>query len=314
MLKATTKNNPWTASEVRNQIICGDVLESLKRIPDGMVTLAVTSPPYNTDIAYASHDDNMTWHDYLDWLKEVWTECARTLRPGGRLVVNIDAITNWDDDRDSEYTRPIYAELVNMMREIDDINFRTEIMWCKAKNDPELGQVVGRATAWGSYLSCSNPVVMRNHEYLLVWSKGQWALPGDAENSDMTEDEFLKYTRSTWCVQPESRKLGGHPVPYPEELMRRVIKLFSYRGDVVLDPFNGSGTTTSAAASLMRGYIGIDLEEKYCAFAEKRARQSASTGEQAEQFNPYVNRSDRMEATKKAKQKKARPVEKDLMA
>lgn len=261
---------------VINTIIHDDVLKGLSQIPDETISLVFTSPPYNTEIDYGSHEDDMPWREYLAWLQDIWKECARVLRPGGRLAINIDAITNWDDDKDQEYVRPIYAELVNQMREIDGLNFRTEIMWCKTGDEhkPETGQVVGRATAWGSYMSCSNPIVMRNHEYILVWSKGSWTLHGDSEYSDMSSDEFTKFTRSTWCVSPESRKPGRHPAPFPEELCRRVIKLFSYRGDVVLDPFCGSGTTCRAAVNNWRRFIGIDCDENYVKYARSKIREA----------------------------------------
>lgn len=252
-----------------NKIHCMDCIDGLKAIPDESISLVFCSPPYNTDIQYASHEDNMTWIDYLNWLKQVWTECARVLRPGGRLAINIDAITNWDDDGGAEYTRPVYAELVNMMREIDGMNFRTEIMWCKH-------QVVGRATAWGSYMSSSNPVVRRNHEYVLVWSKGQWNLPGDSEYSDMTAQEFNDWTMSTWEISPEGRKLGKHPAPFPQELCRRVIKLFSFRGDIVLDPFCGSGTTCKVAVDQWRRFIGYDKDTGYASYAKSRVEKAIS--------------------------------------
>lgn len=301
-------------TEIINKIHCMDVLDGMKLIPDDSVSLIFSSPPYNTNIEYRSHKDDMTWQNYLDFLKKVWVESKRVLRPGGRLAINIDAITNWDDDRDKEYVRPIYAELVNQMHDIDDMNFRCEIMWCKTgkESKPDTGQVVGRATAWGSYLSCSNPVMRRNHEYILCWSKGEWGLSGDPEQSDMTDAEFQKWTMSTWCVSPEGRKMGGHPVPFPEELVRRVVKLFSYRGDVVLDPFNGSGTTTAVAAMHHRQYIGIDCDDKHCKYARKRTENAASEAEAQEKIMPYEPRSERM--AKKSKNKKKDVEEVDMFA
>jgi len=277
-------------SDVLNKIINEDVLVGLKQIPDETVSLVFNSPPYNTDIKYNSHDDNMPWDEYLAWIKEVWTECNRVLRPGGRLVINIDATTNWDEDRDKEYIRPIYARLVEQMDDIG-LNFRGEILWLKH-------QVVGRQTAWGSYMSCSNPVIRRNHEYLLIWSKDSWKLEGDSEMSDMTDKEFQDWTMSSWEIVPETRSYGRHPAPFPEELARRVIKLFSYRGDVVLDPFSGSGTTCKVAVDNWRKYIGIELDKDYAESSRKRiskafSDRAISENEEGED-STYVPRSERI--------------------
>lgn len=629
---------------IENKILCGDVLEKLREIPDETVSLIFTSPPYNCDIKYSDHEDTMRWQDYLDWLFEVWKECCRTLRPGGRLGINFDLVVNHEDD--TEYFRPLHAELVSMMRKIDGMKFRNEIMWCKASTNPKHSQVVGRATAWGCYddktrvmtdsgwkyfkdidaskdlfatinidsreveyqkctgvinkeykgemyrvksktldllvtpnhnmlvenkhtkslqikqvqdcpksfsipqvslgksdttikdvktfylpkvefgkrtnkdyinkairtlpmddwlsflgifltdgnvdysesrrnyrisiyqsksaymkeikdllerlpwefkykeskdewfindktlanylnnfscknerklpgfilklnnrqkrifldwlfigdgwkgkqeriavcsgsftdslskmlcdlgitfsinkrlmqsdriykgkifksnrqinvinikksknyeirksnvskthyegkvycvevpnhtllverngrvtwcgnswLLCSDPTVMRNHEQILVWSKGSYVLEGDSEMSDMTKEEFLEWTRSTWLVSPETDRKRGHPAPFPEELAKRMIKLYTYRGDLVLDPFNGSGTTVAVAAANSRRYLGIDVGREYCNRAEKRVK--AILNKKTDLFEEYVPRSKRMKSYKK---------------
>jgi DNA modification methylase len=625
--------------DVENQIICADVLEGLRIIPDKSVHLIFTSPPYCLDIKYGNHNDNMPWDKYLEWLFEVWSECSRVLVPGGRLVINIDSVTNRQDPLESrEYIRPILAELVMQMRRIPGMMYRSEFAWYKH-------QVVGRATAWGcydqntrvmtsrglkyfkdvnfddefvtlnpdtmkieyqkmsnylcesyygdmyrvksngfdlfvtpnhnmvlwnnykkkieiremsdcpksfmipqghkgvsidkddaaifvlptveygkrtkkdyikgstgicmddwlkflgifltdgnvdysesrgsykvsiyqkkldylddikllldrlpfkftykeskyefytcdkrlarwlvewgqkdkrqvpsfifdlsvrqknifvdwlfigdghrgdcsylavasddfafslssiltevgykfsihkkkkqkerlykgkifksnlelniitikksnfyhlresngniskvkydgkiycvevpnnillverngfltwcgnSYMSCSNPTVRRNHEHILVWSKNDWQLPGDQELSDMTDEEFQQWTMSHWYITPETRKMGNHPVPFPPELARRVIKLYSYRGNTVLDPFVGSGTTCSVAASHARKFIGIDNHRPYAEYADRRiAREMIEVIE-----DRYVPRSQRMKNSKQLK-------------
>lgn len=255
-----------------NKIICDDVVKGLKSIPDGIVTLIVTSPPYNVKIDYESHADDQPYKDYLEWLKEIFTECKRVLRKGGRLIINIDAMTNRQEDKEDEYVRPIYVDLGVMLRNIG-MKFFGEHIWYKSSKDPSFngGQFNGKKTAWGSYMSPSTPAVRRNHEYILVYSKDQFKLEKDEDSgdADITDIEFQTYIASTWSMQPETRNLG-HPVPFCEELPYRCIKLYSYQNDIVLDPFNGSGTTTMVAALTGRRYIGIDMEPTYCSRARDR--------------------------------------------
>ena len=282
-----------------NTIINKDVLEGLKDITDEIVSLTTTSPPYNVlsgSKNYDSIDDDLPYKEYLDWLKKVFTEVFRVTRPGGRCAINIDAMTNRQDDKDQEYVRCIYAHLYNIMTEIG-WKFRTEICWYKQNT-------VGKKTAHGSWDSCSNPVIKRNHEYVLVFSKDSWRLEGDDELSDMTSEEFLRYTMSCWGVEnkdriaPETRNLCGHPCPFCEELVKRLIKLFSYRGDLVLDPFNGTGTTTCVAKKLSRNYIGIDISEDYCEYARQRTAQVIDLFEVK-----YIPRSERLKRKKKKEEK-----------
>jgi len=272
-----------------NKFLLGDVLEGLRLIPDESVSLIFTSPPYNVKLNYGNSSDNDIWQEYLDWLFKVWTECARVLRPGGRLVINIDSIANHDEDKVNEYFRPIYADLVNQMKKIPDMNFRCDICWYKH-------QVVGRATAWGSYMSCSCPIIRRNHEYLLVWSKGDWSLSGNAEESDMTDEEFQQWTMSMWSIVPETKKRAGHPAPFPEELAKRVIKIYTYRDDLVLDPFSGTGTTACMAAAHKRRFIGIDNCEEYVDYSASRIKKFV-----VDIFQSYQTRSERIKSNQKSK-------------
>jgi len=218
-------------SNVINKIICADVMDGLKMIPDGIVDLTCSSPPYCLKQPYANSNDDQPYQDYLKWLKNVFAQVYLATKSGGRCAINIDAMTNRQEDKDQEYVRCIYAHLYQLMVEIG-WKFRTEICWSKQN-------AVGKATAWGSYCSASNPVIRRNHEYILVFSKDKWVLDGDNELSDMTKEEFCEYTLSTWFIRPETRNLAGHPCVYPEELVKRIVKLFSYRDSVILDPFNG---------------------------------------------------------------------------
>ena len=244
-----------------NKIICADVLDGLKGLEKESVHLTFTSPPYNVNIDYDNADDNLSYANYIQWLKDIFKVIYNKTVKGGRIAINIDAITNRENDKDKEYVRAIYPHLYQIMKDIG-WKFRTEICWYKQNT-------VGRATAWGSYKSSSNPCIRRNHEYILVWSKDDWKLESDIK-SDLTKQEFELYTISTWHVQPQTRKLAGHPAGFPEELAKRVIKLFSFPGQTILDPFSGTGTTPTVAYMWNRKYIGIDNSSKYCDFARNR--------------------------------------------
>lgn len=260
-----------------NEIICADVIDGLWGIDNDSVHLTFTSPPYNVNLNYKNSSDNLTYADYLKWLENVFDIIYRKTVSGGRIAINIDAITNREDDKDQEYVRAIYPHLYNVMKKIG-WKFRTEICWSKQN-------AVGRATAWGSYKSASNPCLRRNHEYVLVWSKDDWKLESE-EKSDMTKEEFELYTLSTWHVQPQTRKMAGHPAAFPEELAKRVIKLFSFPGQTILDPFSGTGTTAKVAYIWNRNYIGIDNSEDYCNFARERIEQVKQIDAMEEMLSP----------------------------
>ncbi len=243
-----------------NKIICADVIDGLRRIPDESVHLAVTSPPFNVGISYDNYDDTLKHREYLEWMRNVWRECHRTLVHGGRICINIDATMNMEKNSNyPERVHPLHVDFTNQLRDLGYI-YRGEIVWTK-QNAP------GKDTAWGSYCLCSNPHIRRNSEYVILASKGSLDLPGNNMMCDLTKKEFHEWTLSEWKIKPETSK-KGHPVPYPRELVKRCIKLFSYVGNVVLDPFNGSGTTSLTAFELGRQYIGIDLSRKYCSRAE----------------------------------------------
>ncbi len=254
MLIVTSKaKTEIKASELLDQIICGDVLEVMRQIPDKSVHLAVTSPPYNLGITYENHDDNLAYEKYLDWMKEVWIETKRVLVPGGRFALNIapTSIKNF---------KPIHHDFSNQMREIGLI-MRTEILWYK--------QTMLKRTAWGSWRSPSNPHILPSWEYVLVFSKGSWALEGDQKDSDITAEEFKRFSDGFWYIPPETHR-RGHPAPFPEQLIYRLIKYYTYKGNTVLDMFGGTGTVAVVAQNTKRHFIHIDISEKYCQLAEQR--------------------------------------------
>ena len=220
-------------------------------IPDNSVALAFTSPPYNVGKDY---DDNMTLEEYLDLIKRVGKDVYRVLMPGGRYVVNI-----------ANLGRKPYIPLHSYFYQIhSELGFLPmgEIIWQKGKG-------ASGSCAWGSWRSAKSPRLRDLHEYLIVFAKQAFSRPDKGE-SDLSAEEFMESTLSIWQIQPESAKKVGHPAPFPVELASRVIKLYSYVDDVVLDPFMGSGTTCIAAKKNGRHYVGFDISPDYCKLAEER--------------------------------------------
>ena len=227
-----------------NQIICSDALTALRTMEDNSVDLVLTSPPYNFNMNY----------DDLSTLTIIFGECIRVLKSGGRLIINIQP--NY-----KEYY-PTHHAITSAM--IDSgLIWRGEILWLKNN--------LKKLTAWGSWKSPSCPYLSYPFEFIEVFSKETLKHLGDKENIDITKDEFIEYVNGHWSIAPETRmKKFDHPAMFPEELVKRCIKLFSYKNDLVLDPFNGAGTTTFIANLLERRYIGIDISETYCEVARER--------------------------------------------
>lgn len=222
-------------------------------IPDGSVHLMVTSPPYNVKKEY---DDDLTLEEYRQLLRDVFAETYRKLAPGGRACVNVANIGR------KPYI-PLHAYIIQDMHALGFL-MRGEIIWNK-------GASAGPSTAWGSWRSASNPVLRDVHEYIMVFSKAEFSRKRPAEKANtITRDDFLENTKSVWTFAPVSAKRIGHPAPYPEELPARLIELYTFEGDVVLDPFNGSGTTCLAAKRRGRRYVGYDLDPEYVQLAEAR--------------------------------------------
>lgn len=243
--------------EFWDKIVCGDCLEVMRQIPDNTIHLAITSPPYNLGIEYDNHDDSLAYDNYLDWMRKVWVETKRILVPGGRFALNIapTSIKNF---------RPIHHDFSNQLRGIGMI-MRTEILWYK--------QTMGRRTAWGSWKAPSNPHIVPSWEYVLVFNKDSWTLEGNKQDADITADEFMRFSDGFWYIPPESQR-RGHPTPFPEQLIYRLIKFYSYKNNIVLDMFGGTGTVAVVADKIERHFIHIDISKKYCEIAEQRLKTS----------------------------------------
>lgn len=246
-----------------DRIITGDVLDVMAQIPENSVHLAITSPPYNVGKDYDNHNDRMNYQEYLDWLEKVWGETKRVLVPGGRFALNI-APTGIKD------FVPIHHDFIAQLRKLG-VKFRTEILWYK--------QTMLKRTAWGSFRSPANPHIVPSWEYVLVFSKEKDRLDGDQKNSDITKEEFMNFSDGFWRISPETKR-NGHPAPFPEELIYRLIKFYSYRDNTVLDMFGGTGTVAVVAHKTNRHFIHIDISEEYNNVALKRLtnEKKSSTG------------------------------------
>ncbi|MDH5606100.1 MAG: site-specific DNA-methyltransferase [Anaerolineae bacterium] len=228
---------------------------SMHQLPDASVHLMVTSPPYNVRKEY---DHDLTLDEYLALLKDVFSETYRVLVPGGRACINVANLGR------KPYI-PINASISQLMVGLGFL-MRGEIIWDKAAS-------AGSSTAWGSWLSPSNPTLRDVHEYILVFSKGRFKRESLGREATITKDEFLSYTKSIWSFPTVSAKKIGHPAPFPEELPRRLMQLYTYAGEIVLDPFMGSGTTALAAIESGRHYVGYEINEDYAALAEGRIKE-----------------------------------------
>ncbi len=227
--------------------------EDMQGVPDNSVHLMVTSPPYNV---LKDYDEDLTLGEYLAFLERVWREVYRVLVPGGRACINVANLGR------RPYI-PLNALIATQMIELGFL-MRGEIIWQK-------GSSAGSSTAWGSWMSASNPILRDTHEYILVFSKGTFARKEtNGKKSTIARDEFLEFTKSVWMFSAESAKRVGHPAPFPLELPYRLIQLYTMEGDIVLDPFIGSGQTAIAALKIKRHFVGFEVDRDYAALAEKR--------------------------------------------
>lgn len=242
--------------QVIDQILCASS-QDMHHLPDQCVHLMVTSPPYNVGKDY---DEDLTLDEYLAFLSSVFKEVYRVLVPGGRACINIANLGR------KPYL-PLNAYIVKTMV---DLNFlmRGEIIWNKAAS-------ASPSTAWGSWLSAANPTLRDVHEYILVFSKGSFKrLNPQKRPATITKDEFLECSKSVWTFPTESARKIGHPAPFPVELPRRLIQLYTFSDEIVIDPFMGSGQTAIAALMTGRHFVGYEINEEYARLAEQRTLQA----------------------------------------
>ncbi len=226
--------------------------EKMNEIPDSSVHLMITSPPYNVKKEY---DKDLSLDEYRELLRTVFRETYNKLVTGGRACINIANLGR------KPYI-PLHSYIIDDMLDIGYL-MRGEIIWNKASS-------ASPSTAWGSWLSATNPVLRDIHEYILVFSKDSFSRKRGNKVSTITKNDFLEWTKSVWTFPAVSAKSIGHPAPFPEELPYRLIQLYTFESDVVLDPFCGSGTTCLAAIKSKRHYIGYDIEPEYVNLANKR--------------------------------------------
>ncbi len=231
--------------------------EKMDNIPDNSVHLMITSPPYN---ATKEYDEDLTLDEYLALLKKVFQETYRVLVPGGRACINVANLGR------KPYL-PLTAFITQIMLDIGYL-MRGEIIWDKASS-------ASPSTAWGSWKSASNPILRDVHEYILIFSKEDYKRhltkkEKEKKKNSIGRDEFLEYTKTIWQMKAASARRIGHPAPFPVELPSRLIELYSFETDIILDPFMGSGTTAIAALKNKRKYVGFEIKEDYITLAEKR--------------------------------------------
>ncbi len=231
--------------------------ENMEELENNSVSLTVTSPPYNIG---KDSDSDLTDDKYWSMMENIFKETYRVTQSGGRLVVNVANLGRKPYIPFSKYFTELLIETGFIMR--------GEIIWQKSKG-------ANANFAWGSWLSASNPVIRDIHEYCLVFSKDSLKKSTQGESS-LEKEEFMESTLSIWNINPEKAKKIGHPAPFPVELPKRFINLYSFKEDLVLDPFIGSGTTAIASKLMQRNYVGYEINKDYIEIANKRLRAETS--------------------------------------
>lgn len=230
-----------------------DIL-NIQAIGKEKIDLVVTSPPYDVDVKYENYDDNLPYDEYLEFTRKWLSKVYGLAKPDGRLCLNIPL------DKSKGGQQSVCADITAIAKEVG-WKYHSTIIWNE--------QNISRRTAWGSWMSASAPYVIAPVEAILIMYKSRWEKTRKGR-SDITRDEFIQWTNGVWNFSGESKRKIGHPAPFPVELPKRCIKLFTYKGEVVLDPFLGSGTTLIACQQTDRTGIGVEINRDYCRLAAKR--------------------------------------------
>ena len=238
-------------------LIINDNVFKTKSIDSSSIDLIITSPPYNVDIKYNSHDDKISYPEYEKFSKEWMTKCYEWLKDDGRFCLNIPL------DKNKGGHQSVGADLTTIAKEVG-FKYQTTIIWNEGN--------ISRRTAWGSWKSASAPHVISPVELIVIFYKTEWKKTSGSKESDIERQDFLDWTNGLWTFNGAKAKKIGHPAPFPVELPRRCMKLFSFKDDLVLDPFLGSGTTLIASYLNDRRGIGIDIDPHYCQIALNRLR------------------------------------------
>lgn len=236
-------------------LIYNDDILNIKSIKNDSIDLIVTSPPYNVDIKYGNFDDKIPYDEYLKFTREWLKRCYSLVKNDGRLCLNIPL------DKNKGGQQSIYADITTIAKKVG-WKYHSTVIWNEGN--------ISRRTAWGSWLSASAPFVIAPVETIVIMYKERWKKTSGSGKSDITRSNFIEWTNGVWIFNGESKKKIGHPSPFPIELPERCIRLFSFVGDTVLDPFLGSGTTLIACAKNKRVGVGIEINRDYCELAKKR--------------------------------------------
>jgi len=254
--KEVQKESNIFPKQLLNSTILGSAVD-MSMIPNNSVHLMITSPPYNVSKDY---DEDLSLNEYLEMLRNVFAETYRVLVNGGRACINLANLGRKPYIPLSDYISKIMLDI--------GFNMRGEIIWNKASS-------ASPSTAWGSWMSASNPILRDIHEYILIFSKGDYKrerskVEMEIKKDTISREEFMEWTKSIWTFNAESAKRIGHPAPFPVDLPYRLIQLYSFTSDVILDPFIGSGTTAIASLKSSRNFIGFEINQEYINIVENR--------------------------------------------